>query len=93
MWATRSIGASVDARFSGDDARDAEVARKMVRIATELKMQAEARGASLARIYVTFTSPFFEELRRHRIAGVLATEFFRDYPDHSDHFHAEFYVP
>ena len=49
-------------RFSGDDARDAEVARKMVRIATEFKMQAEARGAGLTRIWVTITPAFEEEL-------------------------------
>ena len=62
IGAERSIGTSVEVRFSGDDARDAEVARKMVRIATEFKMQAEARGAGLTRIWVTITPAFEEEL-------------------------------
>ena len=65
----------------------------MVRIATELKMQAEARGARLTRIYVTFTPAFEEELERHSIAGISARSVFRNERNHSDHFHAEFYVP
>lgn len=65
----------------------------MVRIATELKMQAEARGARLTRIYVTFTPAFEEELERHSIAGIRARRFFTDWSNHSDHFHADFYVP
>ena len=65
----------------------------MVRIATELKMQAEARGARLTRIYVTFTPAFEEKLEQHSIAGINARDFFRTARNHSDHFHAELYVP
>jgi hypothetical protein len=65
----------------------------MVRIATEFKMQAEARGAGLTRIWVTITPAFEEELERHSIAGISARNSFRTERDHSDHFHAELYVP
>jgi hypothetical protein len=65
----------------------------MVRIATELKMQAEARGARLTRIWVTITPPFAEELKLHNIGGINASAFIQPWPSHRDHFHAEFYVP
>ena len=65
----------------------------MVRIATELKMQAEARGARLTTILVTLTPAFTEELERHSIAGIRAKDFFRNWSNHSDHLHADFYVP